>query len=74
MSTTKFRTTYPTRADAEADGWRSVNRQTDRDVSGDPFMGYHFEAPDGQQSTQITLTDATNRMGWKGCCVQMFRA
>ena len=70
---TAHRTTYATRAEAEADGWRSVTRRSDRDVTEGPFMGYEFEAPDGQRSTQITLTEATNRLGWKGCCAQMFR-
>lgn len=69
-----IRTTYTTRTEAEADGWRSVNRRADRDVTEGPFFGYDYEAPDGQQSTTITFTEATNRMGWKGCCAEMFRA
>jgi hypothetical protein len=32
-TTTKFRTRYPTRAEAKADGWRSINRLTDRDIT-----------------------------------------
>jgi hypothetical protein len=68
-----IRTTYATRAEAEADGWRSINRQTDRDVTEGLAMGYAFEAPDGQRSTQIIFTKEPNKMGWKGCCAQMFR-
>lgn len=71
--TTPHRTTYATRADAIADGWRSVNCRIDRDVSEGPFFGYAFEALDGQRSTQITLTKAKNRMGGEGCAIQMFR-
>jgi hypothetical protein len=74
MTATTSRTTYATRAEAEADGWRSVNRKTDCDVSGGNFMGYEYESPDGQRSVTITFTAARNKIGTIGCCAQMFRA
>jgi len=66
-------TTYATRAEAEADNWRRINRSTDRDVTEGPFMGYTFEALDRQRSTQIYLTKEQNRLGREGAFVQMFR-
>ena len=78
MSTTKPRTRYATYAEAQADGWRRVNRSTDRDVSGIGYggvamFGYTFESPDGQTSTTIRLTDERNKLGRPGCVVEMFR-
>jgi hypothetical protein len=70
---TNYRTRYATRAEAIADGWRSLNRRTDRDISGGNFMGYLYQSPDGQQSTQVWFTEEKNRLGQPGCFAQMFR-
>lgn len=67
------RTSYANFQEAQADGWRRVNRKTDRDISGGNYMGYEYEAPNGQVSTTITLTQERNRIGQLGCCVEMFR-
>jgi len=67
------RTSYATLPEAQADGWRQVNRKNDRDVSGGNFVGYKYQSPDGQASTTITLTQERNRIGQLGCCIQMFR-
>jgi hypothetical protein len=56
-----------------ADGWRRVNRKTDRDISGGSYFGYEYQAPNGQRSTTITLTQAFNNFGTRGCCLEMFR-
>ena len=72
--TTKFRTRYSTRTEAEADGWRSINRLTDRDITEHPFFGYDYLAPDGQPSTTIYLAEATNAIGRRGAFTEMFRA
>jgi hypothetical protein len=70
---TRQRTSYTTFQEAQADGWRRVNHKADRDISGGNSMGYEYEAPNGQASTTITLTQERNRIGTLGCCVQMFR-
>jgi hypothetical protein len=70
---TRQRTSYTTFQEAQADGWRRVNRKTDRDVSGGTFFGYEYQSPDGQASTTITLTQERNSIGQHGCCVEMFR-
>lgn len=67
------RTRYATIQEAQADGWRRVNRKADRDISGGNFFGYVYKSPDGQTSTTITLTQDRNRLGQLGCCVEMFR-
>jgi|688.fasta_scaffold2390226_1 hypothetical protein len=67
------RTRYATFQEAQADGWRRVNRRTDRDVSGGNFFGYKYESPDGQESTTIALTQERNKIGRLGCYVEMFR-
>jgi hypothetical protein len=67
------RTSYATLQEAQADGWRRVNHKTDRDVSGGNFVGYKYQSPNGQESTTITLTQERNKIGWLGCCVEMFR-
>ena len=35
---TRQRTSYATFQEAQADGWRRVNRKTDRDISGGNFF------------------------------------
>jgi hypothetical protein len=70
---TRQRTSYATFQEAQADGWRRVNRKTDRDISGGNFFGYEYQSPDGQYSTTITLTQERNKIGQLGCCVKMFR-
>jgi hypothetical protein len=67
------RTRYATFQEAQADGWRRVNRKTDRDVSGGNSIGYEYQSPNGQISTTIILTQERNKIGQLGCCVQMFR-
>lgn len=67
------RTSYATFQEAHADGWRRVNRKTDRDISGGNFFGYKHQSPDGQKSSTITLTQERNTIGGLGCCVEMFR-
>ena len=67
------RTCYATLQEAQANGWRRVNRKTDRDVSGGNFFGYEYQSPNGQKSTTITLAQERNRIGQLGCCVEMFR-
>ena len=67
------RTSYATFQDAQADGWRRVNRRTDRDISGGNLFGYEYQSPDGEESTTITLTQERNKIGGLGCCVEMFR-
>jgi hypothetical protein len=67
------RTRYATLQEAEADGWRRVNRRGDRDVSGGNSFGYEYQSPGGQTSATITLTQERNKIGMLGCCVQMFR-
>jgi hypothetical protein len=74
MTATTSRTTYATRAEAEADGWRSIDRRTDRDVSGGNFMGYEYESPDGQRSVMVWFTAEQNKIGKFGCFAPMFRA
>ena len=74
----EHRTRYATYADAIADGWRRINRRTDIDISGvgpqgETMFGYRFRAPDGQESTTISLTDEPNTLGRNGCCAEMFR-
>jgi hypothetical protein len=69
---------YATLADAEADGWRRVNHSTDRDVSGIGYggatmFGYAFEAPDGQRSQTVTLSEEKNKVGGPGAFREMFR-
>ena len=71
--TTTFRTRYATRAEALADGWCSVNRKADRDISGGNFFGYKYQSSDGQDSTTIALTHERNAIGTLGCFVEMFR-
>ena len=70
---TRQRTSYATLQEAQADGWRRVNRKTDRDISGANYMGYEYQSPEGKASTTITLTQERNRIGQLGCCVEMFR-
>lgn len=67
-------TRYATYAEAQADGWRRVNRSTDRDVSDVGSFGYHYQAPDGQLSTTISLSEERNKLGRPGCVAEMFRA
>ena len=67
------RTSYATFQQALDDGWRRVNRKTDRDISGENFFGYEYQSPDGQSSTTITLTQERNSIGKLGCHVEMFR-
>lgn len=67
------RTSYATFQEAQADGWRQVNRKTDRDISGENFFGYEYQSPDGQESTTIRLTQERNKIGRLGCFVEMFR-
>jgi hypothetical protein len=74
MANTTLRTRYNTIVEAEADGWRRVNRKKDRDVSGGNYMGYEYQSPDGETSTTIVLSKERNRIGTMGCCVEMFRA
>ena len=69
----RHRTRYATLQEAQADGWRRVNCKNDRDVSGGNFFGYKYQLPDGQASTTITLTQEPNRIGQRGCCIEMFR-
>jgi hypothetical protein len=78
MTTTKFRTHYATYGEALADGWRRVDRSTDRDVSGPApgggsYFGYEYQAANGQLSHTITLSEERNKLGRKGCFVEMFR-
>ena len=75
---TEHRTKYATYADAIADGWRRINRNTDTDISGvgaqgESMFGYRFRAPDGQESTTISLGEERNKLGRQGCWVEMFR-
>lgn len=72
-STSTLRTRYETIAHAEADGWRRASRRIDRDTSGGNSYGYSFESRDGHTSTTIVFTKELNRMGWPGCCMEMFR-
>lgn len=72
-STSTLRTRYDTIAQAESDGWRRASRKTDRDISGGNSYGYVFESSDGRMSTTIVFTKELNRMGWPGCCMEMFR-
>jgi hypothetical protein len=65
---------YRTYEEAEADGWRRINRRTDRDVSGVGFVGYHYESPEGVTSDIITLTQVKNKMGRLGAFAPMIRA
>lgn len=66
------RTRYSTFQEAQADGWRRVNRKADRDISGGNSFGYQYQS-DGQTSTTIALTNERNTMGRLGCFVEMFR-
>jgi len=68
-----MRTSYEFLKDAEADGWRRVNTSIDVDMSGANWMGYQFKALDGQVSATISLSRDSNKLGWLGCCLQMFR-
>jgi hypothetical protein len=70
---TRQRTSYATFQEAHADGWRRVNRKTDRDISGGNFFGYEYQSPEGQTSTTINLTQEHNNIGTLGCCVEMLR-
>lgn len=72
-SPARKRTSYATFQEAQADGWRQVNRKTDRDISGGNSFGYEYQSPDGQASTTITLTQERNSIGKLGCYVEMFR-
>lgn len=69
---TRQRIGYTTLQEAQSDGWRRVNRKTDRDISGGNFFGYKYQSPDAQVSTTITLTQERNKPGTLGCCVEMF--
>jgi hypothetical protein len=69
----RHRTNYTTIEEAQADGWRRVNRKTDRDISGGNYFGYEYQSPDGQTSTTISLSMERNKIGGLGCCAQMFR-
>lgn len=73
MPATSQRTIYATFQDAQADGWRRVNRRTDLDISGGNSFGYEYQSPDGQRSTTIMLTQERNKLGTFGCVAQMFR-
>lgn len=68
-----MKTRYPTYAAAEADGWRRVDRRTDRDVSGPGLYGYEYEAPDGQRSEVVYLSEERNKLGQPGAVASMFR-
>jgi len=68
------RTSYRTLLEAQADGWRRVNRRMDCDTSGGNWVGYEFQSPDGKSSTTITLAQERNKIGGLGCCLEMFRA
>lgn len=63
---------FPTRAQAEAAGWRSVNRTRDRDVSDIGSFGYEYESPEGHRTTTVSLTEAKNKLGRPGCFAPMF--
>ena len=67
-----MRTSYEFLEDAQADGWRRINRSIDVDVSGGNWVGYRFKAPDGQLSTTISITQESNKLSalW-GCCLEM---
>ena len=73
MITTAMRTSYKTLQDAQADGWRRVNQHNDCDISGGNWVGYEYQASDGQTSTTITLTQDGNNIATSGFCIQMFR-
>jgi hypothetical protein len=64
---------YATYEEAEADGWRRINRRTDRDVSGVGFVGYQYESPEGITSDIITLTQVKNKLGQLGAFAPMIR-
>lgn len=72
-TTMQYRTNYRTIKEALADGWRRVNRRTDRDVTEPPWIGYDWESADGQIATLVTFSEERNRIGQLGCGVYMFR-
>ena len=46
-------TRYATFQDAQADGWRRVNRKADRDISGGNFVGYAYQSPTGNTASYL---------------------
>jgi hypothetical protein len=64
--------TFTTRAAAVAAGYRTPDRKTDRDISGRNLFGYRFQAPDGQTTVTVRLTEETNSAGQIGCYTPMF--
>ena len=65
-------TTFKTFAEAEAAGFRRVNRKADKDISGSHSIGYRFQNTAGQKTVTVSLTDEINQMGQAGCYVAMF--
>lgn len=62
---------FSTYMDAIAAGYQTVNRRTDKDISGDGYFGYEFER-DGKQTVSVYFSKELNKLGQPGCYRPMY--
>lgn len=65
-------TTFKTKQEAIAAGFRPANLHQDKDISGVNSRGYRYQESDGGKTVHVLCTEETNNIGRKGAVFPMY--